>query len=256
VIKNISIRTGMNKNILITAIRHVKERILLDGEARDEVLSLLGDLLNFPAPGTPIAPLAPLPAAGGKQCIALCLGHGRSGDEGADSINKTSEEEYNHPLLGQIQRELMRRGHDVIVISYYEGNGYTTAMTWLAKTLIARGATAAIEFHFNSGTGRSRGHEFLHWSESRKGVLLARALLAAFDRAFPEHPSRGLKMRGAKDRGALFLSLTHCPACIAEPFFGDNRDEWDLFSSDEGIERLVTAYVSGIEAWIQSQPKP
>ncbi len=243
----------MNLNHLTTAFSQITHRVTLDGDVRDEVMAVLADILNYPKPGTPLAPLAPLPPAGSKPRIALCLGHGRSGDEGVDSVDKTSEEEFNYPLIERIAAELRKIGHDVLVVTYYEGNGYTAAMTWLAKRLEKSGATAAVEFHFNAGTGKSRGHEFLHWEESRKGVVLARCLLSAFNTAFPEHPSRGVKKLSAKDRGALFVSLTHCPACIAEPFFGDNQEEWHLFSSDEGIERLVDAYVGGITRFIQSQ---
>lgn len=245
----------MNKQLLTTAFSQITHRVTLEGDVRDEVMTVLADILNYPKAGTPLAPLAPLPLPGTKHRIALCLGHGRSGDEGVESVDKTSEEEFNYPLIEHIAAELRRLGHDVVVVSYYEGNGYTAAMTWLAKHLLKSGATAAIEFHFNAGggSGKARGHEFLHWEESRKGVLLARCLLSAFDTAFPEHPSRGLKKLNAKDRGALFVSMTHCPACIAEPFFGDNQDEWHLFSSEEGIGRLVAAYVRGITWFIESQ---
>lgn len=246
--------TAMNRPLLITAYRDISECITLDGPVRRAVLDVLGDILNLPVAGTPLGPLAPLPAAGSAQRIALCLGHGRSGDEGAESIDKTSEEDYNLILLERVASELRKAGHDVIVITYYEGNGYTAAMTWLAKTLLAKKATAAIEFHFNSGGGMG-GHEFLHWEESRMGVVLAKHLLREFDQAFPEHPSRGLKPKSAKDRGALFLSLTHCPACIAEPFFGDVSRDWEIFSDFDGIDRLVAAYVRGIRAFIASQTK-
>jgi N-acetylmuramoyl-L-alanine amidase len=239
----------MNKTLLATAYSHIGNRITLDGAARDEVLALLGDVLNYPAPGSALSPIAPLPEPGSKTRWALCLGHGRSGDEGAESVDKTSEEEYNFVIIERVASELRRLGYDVIVISYYEGNGYTAAMTWLAEILHAKGATAAIEFHFNASHGSTRGHEFLHWNESVRGVTLAKALCKEFDRSFPEHPSRGLKKKSAKDRGALFLSLTHCPAVIAEPFFGDNSEEWHLFSEDDGIDRLVSAYVRGIQAW-------
>lgn len=245
----------MNKPLLSRGFQDLSEFLPLDGPVREAVMEVLGDILNYPTPGTPLGPLAALPPAGSKSRIALCLGHARSGDEGVESVDKTSEEEFNYPLIERIAAELRKQGHDVVVVSYYEGNGYTAAMTWLAKHLLKSGATAAIEFHFNAGggSGKARGHEFLHWEESRKGILLARCLLSAFDTAFPEHPSRGLKKLNAKDRGALFVSLTHCPACIAEPFFGDNPEEWHLFADPEGIDRLVSAYVRGITWFIESQ---
>lgn len=244
--------TGMNKTLLNTVYRRVQGGEALSLEERTELLDVLADLLNYPQRDMPLAPLAPLPSPAATQRIALCLGHGRSGDEGAESVDKTSEEDYNLVVLERVASELRRLGHDVITITYYEGNGYNQAMTWLAKILLAKKATAAIEFHFNSGGGKG-GHEFLHWEESRRGVQLAKALLRSFDESFPMQPSRGLKRRSGRDRGALFLSLTHCPAVIAEPFFGDVVRDWHLFSTDQGIDRLVTAYVRGIRDFLASQ---
>lgn len=244
----------MNKELLATAWSRIGNHIVLDGAVREAALALLGDVLNFPAPGTPAGPIAPPPAAGGRQRIALCLGHGRAGDEGADAIDGTSEEDFNFKIIERVAEALRQSGIDGLRVTFYQGNGYTDAMKQLAAQLMEEGATAAVEFHFNAGTGASRGHEFLHWNESSRGVTLAKSLLGAFDQAFPEHPSRGLKPKTAKDRGALFLSLTHCPAVIAEPFFGDTRAEWDLFSSEAGMDQLVAAYVAGISKWIASQP--
>ncbi|MEO5713004.1 MAG: N-acetylmuramoyl-L-alanine amidase, partial [Luteolibacter sp.] len=231
----------------------LKNHITLDGEVLNEALAVLGDVLNLAAPGMLKSPIAPLPAAGGKQRIALCLGHARSGDEGVDSIDMTSEEEYNFKIIGRVGAALTARGYNVKEVTQYEGLGYTAAMKWLASYLLGNQVTAAVEFHFNASAGQARGHEVLHWNESKRGVTLAAALLAAFDQAFPEHPSRGLKPHASGDRGALFLSLTHCPAVIMEPFFGDNAEEWALFSSEAGEERLVNAYVAGIAEWVESQ---
>lgn len=243
----------MNKDLLKIGWNKLLDGSPMPSDVRHEVLRLLGDTLNLALPGTPSTPIAPLPSRGSRQRIALCLGHGRAGDEGAVSVDGTSEEDFNLGMIHQLAAVLMGWGYDVIIISYYEGNGYTAAMNWLAKTLVQKGATVAVEFHFNSSTGKARGHEFLHAENSIRGVTLAKFMLERFNQDFPEHPSRGLKKLSAADRGALFVTRTHCPAVIAEPFFGDNGEEWKTFGSEEGIRRLVTAYAHSIAAWVESQ---
>jgi N-acetylmuramoyl-L-alanine amidase len=215
------------------------------------LMKLIGDKLGYAAPNAPSEPIAPLPDPDASRLIALCMGHARPVDEGNVGAGGVSEEDYNLPLIEALCGELARRGINSMVISEYPPPGYEDAMVWLAHHLRKLGVTAAIEFHFNAANKRASGHEVLHWYKSERGVTLAKSLCDALTRTFPEHPNRGLKARTHLDRGALFMSLTHCPACIVEPFFGDTRREWDLFSSEEGMARLITAYADGIEDWLE-----
>jgi len=59
--------------------------------------------------------------------------------------------------------------------------------------------------------------------------------------SFPEFTSRGIKGRMRGSRGASYLRLTHCPAVIAEPFFGTCEDpDWLLATQHkEGIARSI-----------------
>lgn len=226
----------------------------LTSRVRDSLLAHLNDVLGHAPEKYRPVPIAELPAAGSPQRIALCLGHGRSGDEGNVGAGGISEEDFNLEIIERVAALLRLAGVDIIVVSYYEGNGYTKAMEWLAAKMLREGVTAAIEFHFNAANKVARGHEVLHWKSSVRGVTLAKELLDSFTHYFPTQPNRGLKPRVHTDRGALFLSLPHCPSVIAEPFFGDCLADWRIFSSEEGKERLVTAYVAGIINWIQKQP--
>jgi YD repeat-containing protein len=173
--------------------------------------------------------------------IALCVGHSRRGDSGAASVDGTTEWDYNCDLAERITSKTRQ---DVRVYNTYTGNGYTSAIRWLAKKLKADGAQFAIELHFNAAGPLASGHEWLYWHSSEKGRLLARALRDSIEDAFPQFTSRGIKMRQKGSRGASFLSLTHCPAVIAEPFFGTNQDDWKL--ATEHKEGLATAITGGI----------
>ena len=244
----------MNNEELTTARWHLVNSAMPWGKITTAaLLELLNDKLGYAGPDAPVEPIAPLPALDARPLIALCLGHGRPVDEGNVGAGVVSEEDYNLPMMQALCGELARRGIRSICIEHYPPAGYQDAMVWLAYELERRGVTAAIEFHFNAANKTASGHEVLHWQNSVRGVTLARCVNESLTVHFPNHPNRGLKPKSHKDRGALFLSLTHCPACIAEPFFGDNPVEWLAFSSDAGLARLVAAYADGIEDFLQSQ---
>ena len=169
--------------------------------------------------------------------IALCVGHSRQGDCGALSVNGTSEYDYNTGLADLIEEHTQQ---EVRIYSSYDGNSYTSAMRRLAKRLRRDNAEAAIELHFNAASPSATGHEWLYWYSSEMGRLMARALRDSMEDAFPQLTSRGVKARGKGSRGAMFLRTTHCPAVIAEPFFGTNPDDWELaLKHKEGLAHAI-----------------
>ena len=170
--------------------------------------------------------------------IALCVGHSRQNDSGASSVDGTTEYDYNCDLAERISRNT-RLG--TRIYNAYQGNGYTSAMRWLARKLKSDGIEYAVEVHFNAATPKATGHEWLYWHSSERGRLLARSLRDSMEDAFSEFTSRGIKGRKRGSRGASYLRLTHCPAVIAEPFFGTCADpDWDLATQHkEGIARSI-----------------
>ena len=116
-----------------------------------------------------------------------------------------------------------------------------------AKKLKADSISSAIELHFNAATPKATGHEWLYWHTSEKGRLFARALRDSFEDCFPQLRSRGIKAKQKGSRGAGFLRLTHCPATIAEPFFGSNNEDWEL--ALKNMEGIATSIAGGIELY-------
>ena len=117
----------------------------------------------------------------------------------------------------------------------------------LYKKLDEDNIQTAIELHFNAASPKAQGHEWLYWHSSEKGRLLARALRDSFEDCFPQLISRGIKPKQKGSRGAGFLRLTHCPAVIAEPFFGTNNEDFDLaLNSKEG---MALSIAGGIELY-------
>tara|TARA_S200002703_G_scaffold28966_1_gene24772 strand:+ start:305 stop:859 length:555 start_codon:yes stop_codon:yes gene_type:complete len=176
--------------------------------------------------------------------IAICVGHSRPNDSGAASVTGVTEWDYNSQLADMIGKRLSV-SHKIY--STYKGTNYWSAMKWLAKTIRNDGAEAAIELHFNAATPKATGHEWLYWKTSEKGRLFARALRDSFEDCFPQLRSRGIKEKGKGSRGAGFLRLTHCPAVIAEPFFGSNTEDFDL--ALKNMEGIATSIASGLELY-------
>jgi N-acetylmuramoyl-L-alanine amidase len=186
-----------------------------------------------------------------KKLIAICVGHSRSGDDGAVNVEGISEWNFNQPIAKRVCELLHEAGHDSVLIDKYEGSGYAPAMMWLTKHIKELKADVAVELHFNSAGPYANGHEFLHWFSSPKGASLAANLSESLVKFFPNQKDRGLKSINAEDRGGLFLRKTHCPAVICEPFFGSNPTENLYFSNRK--EELAKAYTEGILKWVAAQ---
>jgi N-acetylmuramoyl-L-alanine amidase len=193
-----------------------------------------------------------------EKRVALCVGHSRPGldgkpEGGARSATGVSEWEYNSRLARLIAEEL-HDAHDIssMLIDRYAGGGYGSAMRWLGRTLREEGDIAlAVELHFNAADGKARGHEWLHWHSSAKGKRAALEMHLVFSNAFPQIPARGVKPKTSADRGAGFLQATHCPAVIAEPFFGDNPTDWKLAKDFPGsIARAIARGIANALAAI------
>ena len=188
-----------------------------------------------------------------ESLVAICVGHSRhiagKRDGGAVSAGGVSEWTFNRDLAFQIDRVLREKGVVSLVIDDYKGNGYTDSMRWLASEIKAKGATLAIELHFNAASGTAKGHEWLFWQTSKDGKALASALRGAYEEAFPLSANRGIKAKVSGERGGEFLKLTHCPAVICEPFFGDNPAEWQTASSS--VSAMAEAMATGITDYLQ-----
>lgn len=183
--------------------------------------------------------------------IALCIGHSRlvngRSEGGAISVGGESEHSYWSAVAPLIADALLPL--DSCIITRYESASYGSAMRWLARRLREINAKGAVELHFNSTTNeRAEGHEWLYWHSSTKGRALAAALDASYGAAFPTLKSRGLKAITTGGRGAGFLRGTHCPAAIAEGFFGSSHSDFSFAHANRA--RIAAAIAAGIRAWV------
>jgi N-acetylmuramoyl-L-alanine amidase len=178
---------------------------------------------------------------------AICIGHSRSGDNGAESVSGVSEWTFNRPIGEKVCDILKGRGVDVLFLDRYEGNGYSSSTTWAATQIDNFGADCAIEIHFNAASPSAEGFEYLYWATSSNGRRLAQSLLDSHAATYPDNTSRGIKPKTYADRGSGFLSKPRCPSVICEPFFGSHPDEWNQYSNEAAI--IAKVYADGILDW-------
>ncbi len=183
--------------------------------------------------------------------IGLCVGHSRLGDQGAYTSGDyiLSEWDFNRDLVRRIGHVLSNQHGWAIEAEYeiydqYPVRSYTGAINYIARKMQEDYVTAAIELHFNAATPTAHGHEWLYWHSSNKGKKLATVLRDTMEEGYPNMKSRGIKPRGPRQRGSAFLRKTHCPAVIAEPFFGSNLVEWSMMNKSR--DKLAGVYARAI----------
>jgi len=182
----------------------------------------------------------------GGDMIALCVGHSRRGDQGAVSVDGTTEWYYNSDLAERVSILLDAAGVEHEVVDNYQAATYGAAMRWLGRELSKLRATLALELHFNwAETRAASGHEWLYWHKSAAGRAAALRLDKCMRAEFPQSLARGAKAV-ASGNGAGFLRGTPCPAVICEPFFGSSREDWARVA--EQPLRLAQVLAKGIIA--------
>ena len=184
------------------------------------------------------------PATMSAPLVAICVGHSRlihgQPEGGAVSVGGISEWRYNSRLAPLIAAHLREHRCRAVIFERYEGDGYGAAQRWLAGQLKNMGVACAVELHFNaSDSPDANGHEMLYWHSSKNGKRLATGLEEDFNLAIPIK-ARGIKPKTSADRGAEFLSGTHCPAVIVESFFGSNLKDWSVAEAKrDAIARAI-----------------
>ena len=101
-----------------------------------------------------------------------------------------------------------------------------------------------ISLHCNAFNTKASGTEVLYYHSSTRGKKLATVFQEKFKAAL-NLPDRGVKPKGAEDRGGYLLRYTKAPCIICEPFFIDNVN--DLVTARGNYVGLVNAYARAIE---------
>jgi N-acetylmuramoyl-L-alanine amidase len=180
------------------------------------------------------------------ELVAICVGHSRKGDKGAVNVKGDSEWRYNSKVAKALKKELTKREIKSKVYSSYEGSNYREAMTFVKDKLKEDGVDLALELHFNAYTGRAKGCSMLYRSSKEESKKLAEELQFSVLKNFStiDRKTKGLK---EGDRGLLFVNNDELPSVLCEPFFGDNRQDCELFSD---FRKLAFSYAAAIENFL------
>jgi len=179
-----------------------------------------------------------------KKQIAIARGH--TWGTGASGWGDIDETDYNRKLAYLIEKELTERGwlvynHEHKISSYERRiNAYVDA----AKKYVPE-MKCMLDLHCNAYDGSARGHEFLY----HQSPNLSKSLAKHFQESFPNSVARG--SNGIKQRstgnGSYFLRHSPVPACISEPFFIDNAEEYNFFTQPQNMNLMAKAFADGIE---------
>jgi len=179
--------------------------------------------------------------------IALIVGHTLK-KPGAFSKALGHEYGFNKQLADKVYWELRRRQIPSLV--FVKDNMEQSAVHRQVNEYLRRPKPMAIEFHFNASLdGKAIGTETLYDADPPEGKILAalmqQKIAAAFSREGEQ--DRGAKLIEEGDRGHRNLAGIDVPACIIEPFFGDNQADCDLVQAR--MSDLVAAICDGCEAF-------
>ena len=179
--------------------------------------------------------------------MGICIGHSRRGDRGAVNHDDTTDEwTYNLRAGEALQKSLNTKGIPSKLYSHYGGDSYSSAMRDLKRRLKEDNITLALELHFNSYNRYARGCETWYRFGAPKSEKLASFLQAAVLNAYGSI-DRGIKAAKRGGRGFGFLSTPDIPKALCEPFFGDNKQDYLLFSKPEELGQPLA---DGIENFL------
>ena len=182
-----------------------------------------------------------------SEVVGICIGHSRKGDRGAVNHDNTTDEwTYNASVGEALHKSLKKKGIASHLYCYLEGSTYSAAMRHLSRLLKEDKVTLALELHFNSYNRAARGSETWYRTGEQKSAKLACFLQKAVVNAYGSI-DRGIKAARRKDRGYSFLSTGDIPQALCEPFFGDNEQDYLLFSKPEELGQPLA---DGIENFL------
>jgi N-acetylmuramoyl-L-alanine amidase len=182
-----------------------------------------------------------------SEVVGICIGHSRRGDRGAINHDDTTDEwTYNLSAGEALHKSLKNKGIPSRLYSHYGGGSYSAAMRDIKRRFKEDHVTLALELHFNSYNGSAHGSETWYRFGAPKGKKLASFLQRSIINAYGTR-DRGVKASKRGTRGYGFLSHPDIPKVLCEPFFGDNKKDYLLFSKPEELGQPLA---DGIENFL------
>ncbi len=172
--------------------------------------------------------------------ICVDAGHGGT-DPGA--IGRTpftlKEKDFNLQLALKLEPELIRRGHEVLMV---RRSDRTFSLGARARFANMHGAQLFISIHANAAANVSaEGMEVFHFTGSAQGQRFARRILDQMLQTFPDHKNRGIK-----EANFAVLRLTNMPAVLVECEFLTHPRQLEFLADDSNQQALAEAIARGV----------
>ena len=176
--------------------------------------------------------------------VALIVGH-TALKPGAESRVFGHEYDFNRKLADKCYWEFRRRLVPSLV--FFKDGMEQSAVHRQVNEYLRQKKPMAVEFHFNAFNKLAGGTETLYDADPPEGKIFAALMQTKIAEALSRGVvgDRGAKLVEKGDRGHYNLSGINVPACIIEPFFGDNVKECALVQ--ERMDQLVAAICDGCE---------
>lgn len=158
--------------------------------------------------------------------IVLSLGHSVLKNGNVTSANGyCNEYYYNKKLIELVKNELVEMGHTVYIVMVPEKklSKAEEEISYRVNLINKTNADIGVELHLNCYDGKANGAEVCYYPTSKKGKLLAQNI--------QKELAKNYRDRGIKERGNLgMLRKTKIPFIICEPFFCDNKSDYEKIS--------------------------
>ena len=180
--------------------------------------------------------------------IGLVIAHTTSLSGAKNSEYNVTENEYSRVLVTMIADliESKYQGkYNPVIIERPEPNHWRGEIDAINST---PALACVVSLHANAYNKQVAGCEMLYWKNSTKGKRLAQMLQDA-TYAVLRNPDRGIKGLDDGDRGVFIVRDTYPPTVVAEPFFIDNRIEWENYVNKQKAlaHSILDAIITFIE---------
>lgn len=179
--------------------------------------------------------------------IALVPGHNRL-RRGAVSTDGTSENPWAIEVC-VVARDILAGLHiPCVVVERTPGEGEYRR---LAQAVLAAGADAVVEVHFDVAAGPARGALGLHWPGATKAARLAELLAAKVSHRLGI-PNRGTRGQAQSWAGSdLSYRYTGCPHAILEACDGTDPADWSAASDPAEVGQAIA---EAVEIYVEENP--
>ena len=221
----------------------MKERII---NQIDEASKLIADALNVLNQAKQDVDS---PEIMGKSTkVAIVVGHSKDRQGAANPDTGMAEYTFNYKVAQDIVSRLNNdESHSVEGVVVLR----ETTLRELPGKVNATGAVLCLSLHCNAFNRTARGCETLYYHTSKGGLAFAKTVQHELMELL-NTKDRGIKPKSSEDRGGYMLRETNMPCVIAEPFFIDEDQDYNMGMQYREDGQLAEAYTNAILNMIEN----